>query len=67
MKEEELSDEEKLTVLLGKMFKHMCAFIEERGLSSDYAKWTIESRNEAIIDLVEIGSVMKRLTEEAEA
>jgi len=65
MKEEELSDEEELTVFLSKMVKHLYSFIEERDLSSEFVKWMIESRNEAIIDLVGIGSVMKRLTEEA--
>lgn len=63
---QELSDEEEVAVLLSKMFKHMYSFIEERGLMSEYAKWTIHNRNEVIIDLVRLGSVFERLIEEAE-
>ncbi len=64
--EEELSDEELLAVLLGKMFKHFCSFIEERGLGSEFAKWMIHDRNEALIDLVRFGGVSDRILEEAE-
>jgi len=64
--EEELSDEELLAVLLGKMFKHFCSFIEEKGLGSDFAKWMIHDRNEVLIDLVRLGGVGDRIIEEAE-
>lgn len=65
MKEEELSDEELLTVLLNKMFKHFCSFIEEKGLGSDFAKWMVHDRNEALIDFVRLGGMGDRLIEEA--
>ncbi len=64
--EEELSDEELLAVLLGKMFKHFSSFIEEKGLGSDFAKWMIHDRNEALIDLVRFGGVSDRIIEKAE-